>query len=232
MALVQFGAGVLDMRGSIGGTVYSKNRSGNYVRARTTPVNPNTARQQVMKTLTANNAQHWSGTLTIAQRAAWEVYAQAIVFTNKLGEQIKLTGFNHFMRSNATRRQVGIPRVLDAPIILNLPGEDSAFAGVIDEATQQIAVTFDDTLPWVDQDDAGLAVYMSMPQGAGTTFIKGPWRLAGVILGDSVTAPTTPQNIAVPFPVGVGQVIAVRARITEEDGRLSGLFQQQSIVAA
>lgn len=51
MALVQFGGGILDARGSIGGQVFSKNRFGNYMRARITPVNPNSARQAVVRAI-------------------------------------------------------------------------------------------------------------------------------------------------------------------------------------
>ncbi|GAI27992.1 unnamed protein product, partial [marine sediment metagenome] len=49
MALVQYGGGVLDARGSIGGQVHSKNRFGSYIRARTTPVNPQTNRQDAVR---------------------------------------------------------------------------------------------------------------------------------------------------------------------------------------
>lgn len=232
MALCKFGGGVTDIRGSIGGTVFSRNRSGNYMRARTTPVNPSSQRQSTMRAIIASLAQAWGNVLTSAQRDAWEVYANAITFTNKLGEQIKLTGFNHYIRSNSFIEQNGNVRVDDGPTVLTLPGEDSIFAAVVDEATQMIAVTFDDTLDWVGQDNGLLGVYMSSPQSAGTTFIQGPWRLAGTINGDSTTPPTSPTDIAVPFPVGQGQIIGVRARLVEEDGRLSDHFLSQSSVTA
>ena len=93
MALVQFGGGVMDIRGSIGGQVFSKNRFGNYIRARITPVDPKSAGQTFMRTVMAGNAIKWHDALTQANRDAWEVYANSIVTTNKLGAAIKLTGF-------------------------------------------------------------------------------------------------------------------------------------------
>ena len=98
--LVQYGGGVLDARGSIGGQTASRNRFGNYLRARTTPVNPRSSKQNKVRAVVQYLAQYWSNTLTQAQRDGWEVYAAAITRTNKLGAQIKLTGFNHFIRSN------------------------------------------------------------------------------------------------------------------------------------
>ena len=232
MASIRLGAGITGISGSIGGTTFGHNRFGAYMRARTTPVNPNTFRQSRMRSFVADVSAAWGGALTVFQRAAWEVYAASLVSTNRLGEQIKLTGFNHYIRSNTFRLQNVLTRIDDAPTILTLPGEDTVFLAVVDEANQEISVTFDETRTWVDQDNGGMGIYMSKPQGVGTTFITGPWKKAGTIVGDSTTPPTGPQTFTAPFPVAVGQVIAVRARITEEDGRLSDLFRDTNTVTA
>ena len=232
MAIVQYGGGILDARGSIGGQVHSKNRFGNYIRARTTPVNPQSQRQNTIRAIVGFLANTWSAFLTQLQRDGWEVYADAIVRTNKVGAAIKLTGFNHYIRSNSVRVQSGNPVISNAPTTLNLPPEDPAMIGTVSEATQLISVAFDDTFDWVDQDEGAMYVFMSAPKNTGVNFIGGPFRLAGVIQGDSTTPPTTPTTIAVPFPVAETQEIVVRARIGEEDGRLSDLFRSQSSVTA
>lgn len=232
MALVRYGGGVLAMSGSVGGQVHSRNRFGNYIRARTTPVNPSSSRQQFMRAITGFLAPGWGGNLTQILRDAWEVYADAITFTNKLGEQVKLTGFNHYMRTNSFALQNSSPVLFAAPTILTLAPQDALFAAVVDEAGQEISVTFDDTMDWVDQDNGMMGVYMSTPVGAGRKFIGGPWRLAGTINGDSTTPPTTPTVLSVPFPVAQNQIVEVRARILEEDGRLSDLFRHTSSVTA
>jgi len=232
MALILTGGGVLAISGKIAGQVFSRNRSGPYIRAIGVPVDPSTARQNLMRTIIAGSAPRWLTVLTQAQRDAWDVYANSIVTTNRLGAAIKLTGFNHYIRSRSFLRQNGIAGVDTGPVILNLPGGDALFDAVVDEAGQQLSVTFDDTLAWVDQDGGAMGVYMSAPQPVGSKFIKGPWRLAGTILGDSTTAPTTPATLAVPFPVAVGQRVGFRARIVEEDGRLSGHFQSDVAITA
>lgn len=230
--LIQYGAGVLDARGSIGGQTFSRNRYGAYARARTTPVNPNSSRQVQVRAFISALASAWSATLTAAQRLEWEVYADAISMTNRLGQSIKLTGFNHFVRGNAARLQCGFSQVAAGPTELALPPADATFAVAISEATQLITVTFDDTADWCDEDDAAMSIAMSSPRGGGVSYLNGPFRFADSIDGDSVTPPSTGDTVAVPFPVAEGQVVAVRARIMRADGRLSSPFRLVAAVAA
>lgn len=232
MALIQYGGGILDARGSIGGQVHSKNRYGSYIRARTTPVNPQSARQNKIRSVIQSLSQAWSNTLTQLQRDAWEVYAAAITRSNKLGAQIKLTGFNMFIRSNAPRSQSDDGVVVAGPTTLTLPPSDPVFACEVDEAGQEISVTFDPLLAWNIIDDGFMYISMSIPKAAGTNFIGGPFRLAGAIDGDTASPPTSPQVLSVPFPVAEGQAVVCKARISEVDGRLSDFFRHQSTVVA
>lgn len=230
--LVQYGGGILDARGSIGGQTASRNRSGNYLRARTTPVNPRSSKQNKVRSVVQFLAQYWSNTLTQLQRDGWEVYAAAITRANKLGSQIKLTGFNHFIRSNAPLLQSDKTIVAAPPTTLTLPPGDPLFACTVDEAAQQISVVFDATAAWNTQTGGFLIVSMSIPKAAGNAFIGGPMRLADVLVGIDPGGVASPQVMAVPFPVAEGQEILCSARIAELDGRLSDIFRHQSSVTA
>lgn len=232
MAIFSPAGGIGAISGSVGGNVFSHNRFGQYMRLRSIPVNPQSQRQNKIRAAIQSLSAAWSGVLTAAQRAAWELYAANISRTNAVGGAIKLTGFNHYIRANSVRVQSDLAEVDDGPTTLTLPGADPIMVGTVDEAGQQISVAFDDTLDWVDQDDGHLLIFMSQPKAAGVKFVGGPFRLAGTIDGDSTTPPTSPTVLAAPFPVTEGQVIVVRARISEEDGRLSDLFRSQSAVAA
>ena len=232
MALVRLGGGVHDIRGSIGGTVFSKNASGNYIRSRITPVNPNTARQNAIRVAVQSLAPQWSGVLSPAERAGWAVYAANIVRTNKLGGVINLSGYNHFIRGNSIRVQNGDPVVTAFPTDLTLPPGDPLFAVEVDATNQQLSVTFDPALAWSITDDGFMYIYMSLPKAAGVNFIGGPFRLAGAIDGDTASPPTSPQIIPAPFTVAEGQQIACRARISEPDSRLSDYFLSRSAVVA
>lgn len=230
MALVGFAGGVGNISGSIGDTTFSRNRFGPYIRRRAIPVNPRSARQNVVRNAVQTLAQLWASIVTSAQRAAWEVYADSIIVTNRIGAQTKLTGFNHYIRSNAVMLQAGGIRVDIGPTTLSLPPTDPTFAVVVDEATQQISVTFDNTQPWANDDNGFMNIQMSQPHGAAVNFINGPFRHAGAIVGDGTTPPTSPTVFATPFPVGELQQTVVQARVLEEDGRLSELFRDQTSV--
>lgn len=230
--LVKYGGGILDARGSIGGQTHSRNRYGAYVRARTTPVNPNSQRQSEVRALNALVTSRWLAALTIAQRAAWGVFASNVPAKNKLGEVINLSGFNQFVKSNIVSANSGLPFIDDAPIIFTLPGEDPTFEASFDAGTGKVSVVFDDTRDWLDEDEAAMIVQVGIPVNASVEFFNGPWRHAGSIDGDSVAAPTTPDaTIDIPFEVGDDQKCFARAKILRADGRVSDWFRASDIVA-
>lgn len=232
MALVKYGGGIVQMAGSIAGNVYARNRSGNYARARTTPVNPNTSNQQSARNAVSAAVSRWSNSLTAAQRTAWNLYASNVAMLNRLGESINLSGFNHYVRSNSLLLRNGETPVDAGPTTFELPETDSLFAVTGSEATQLISVAFDDTLTWLDEDGGFMMVFMGMPQNAQVNFFAGPWNLAGVIDGDSGTPPTTPQTFTAPRVITEGQRVWVYARIVRADGRVSTKFRSDFFAAA
>ena len=230
--LVRYGGGVLDASGSVGGQTHARNRFGPYVRARTKPVNPNTARQQAVRAAIANLADRWSQILTAAQRVAWNLYANSVVMKNRLGQDIHLTGFNHYIRSNSLLIQVGGTLVDDGPTVFELPTKDPTLAITASEGTQLVSVAFDDTMAWLDLDEAYLHVKLGQPQNPQRYYFNGPWRYMDNIPGDSGTPPTTPATMAVPFVISELQRLWAEARIILPDGRVSEPFQAYCFCAA
>jgi len=218
--------------GALGNYVLSHNRYGYYLRNRVVPTNPSSIRQQEIRTALGEMSQRWSTVLTPGQRDAWEVYAANIAVTNRIGQVIYLTGHAMYVACNSARVYAGLDVVDDGPTTLTRPDADSGFGATGSEATQQISVAFDDTRDWASEDGAAMVVQMSQPTGVGTSYNQGPYRHAGVILGDAASPPTSPQLIAVPFPVAENQLVSVQARITRADGRLSQPFRDSLIVAA
>jgi len=233
MALVKLGGGITDIVGSIGGITYARGRYGIYQRARIKGVNPKTGRQSAIRAVVADVASYWSDTLTDIQRAAWAVFAAAVPAKNKLGETIYLSGFNQFVKSNIALVNGGKAIVATAPIVMELPGEDTSFAATVDAGTGLITLTFDDTKEWLDEDEAQLIIQMGLPRAPGVNFFGGPWRHVGTLDGDSVSAVTSPDStLSVPYSVGDGQKVWIRAKIQRADGRLSDWFRSDSIVAS
>jgi hypothetical protein len=116
MAKVNFGTIANDARGKINGTVYSKNKSGAYVRKKVTPANPRTVAQSLVRASFGGLSQAWSGTLTAAQRAAWIAYAATYPRLDIFGASITLSGLNMYISLNAALLNVGEPsQVLPPP---------------------------------------------------------------------------------------------------------------------
>jgi len=217
--------------GRIGGLVASHNRGGAYFRAAVMPVNPGTVYQEAVRNIVGQLAVLWSDTLTEAQRAGWVNYANNVPVTNRIGDARYLTGLNMYTRCNTARVQAAMDRIDDAPVIFNL-GSYTAPSFAASEATQLISVTFDDTDEWCDLDGAAMLVYASRAISPSIEYFKGPYRLAGAILGDSGTPPTSPQTIALPFAAAEDQRLFFRANVTQDDGRYGEPFRGQCDCAA
>lgn len=232
MALIKFGGGITEMRGSIAGNVYSRNRYGAYARARTVPINPNTALQQAVRATLAVLTVRWSQTLTAVQRTAWNLYAANVTMTNKLGEAINLSGFNHYIRSNLEFRNRLAGNTDAGPTVFEIPDADPTFAVTASEATQQLTFTFDNTLNWANETGAAMFLYQGSPQNAQRNFFGGPWQYVDRILGDVAVPPVSPLPFAVSFPIAEGQHQWVYARIRRVDGRLSQPFRADVLTGA
>jgi len=232
MALIKYGGGIVQMSGSIAGNTYARNRYGNYCRARTKPTNPNTTRQQAVRDAVAFLVERWAAVLTSAQRAAWALYGTNVAMKNKLGESVKLSGINHYVRSNAHLARQGGTIVDAGPVIFELPEKDPTLGVTASEATQQLSVSFDDGFDWCSEDDAWMIIYQGQPQNPQRNFFNGPWRKIAQYAGNSGTPITSPQLSGVQFAISEGQRQWIYARILRADGRLSESMRVDCFVAA
>lgn len=229
MALVKLGPMVTEARGSIGGTVFARNRGGAYIRARTVGVNPQTTRQTAIRALLGDLASYWSSTLTAAQRAAWNLYAANVPLINSLGEPRNVSGQNMFIRTNSLVQDCGGALLTAAPTIFTV-GPTVTPAITVDAA----ADTFDVTgLGGFTNPAAGTYFLWSVgrPQNAGVNFYKAPFQKA---YGDLVVTPGNPPPIAdidLPYPVAAGQSLFIRSIAVTIDGRVGVPVIQRFLVA-
>lgn len=220
-----------EARGSQGGTTASRNRYGQYLRARVVPVQPNTFPQAGARARFAGATERWR-TLTDAERTAWESYAAATPVVNKLGQVVYLTGHAMYVQTQAMRRQVqGLSYEDAAP---TTPGRRdlSVAALTIDTSDQSMSFVFDDTASWVDVDATALKVHVGRPQSAGVNYFRGPYRYHGAVLGNTGTPPTSPAAL----PDYDFQALSTEAHIfffaqlVDEANKLSNLFYGQATV--
>lgn len=101
MAIIQLGVTLSEMSGALGNVVALKlPNSGNVLRERITPFNPNTSFQQDARSNLADAARYWGDTLTQAQRDGWDTYADSNPVPGKFGGTVKLSGADWFARCN------------------------------------------------------------------------------------------------------------------------------------
>lgn len=220
------------MSGSLGGNCFARNRFGNYVRTKTKPVNPNTNSQQQVRDALAALTEDWETELDAAQRISWASYAGSIPMKNRLGETIYLTGFNHFIRSNAELlRHKGV-FIEPGPTTLSLPTKDTLFACTGGVAAAVISVVFDPAQTWNTVTGGHMWIYVGKPRKSTRNFFAGPWKFGKVLDGNTGTPLTSPQTFASPYPLILGQLISCYARIQTSDGRISEAFVSTFTVAA
>jgi hypothetical protein len=198
--------------GSVGGLTYTRTASGMTLRARSMPVNPSTARQQVVRDAVASLSTRWSTTLTENRREQWSLYAKNVGVKNALGDTIHLSGISMFVRCNTPRVQAGLTPVDDGPAIFQLGDPPTEL-----EITQAATTPFAVTASWVHSGVPGtLLMYVSQAKSPSINFFKGPYQFNG-----SDDAGEGGLEL-VPNPTWVqGQKIFARARISYADGRLS-----------
>jgi len=229
MALIRFPEGQ-QRSGSSGGTVFSHNRYGAYIRPRSIPVNPNTDRQAVVRNAVKSLTIRWAIVLTQLQRDAWDLYAELTPWTNKFGDTVYLTGLNHYVRCNTPRVQWVIAPIDAAPTYFNLGAPDTNLSATASEATQQLTVDGDPAGYWIGEPDAWYFIAMGVPQNPGIKFFDGPWRQISALPGQG--PPPFPAIIDTAWPFAEGQRIWVQTRVARGDGRLSTFARYNFLTAA
>lgn len=233
MALVRFGGGVIQMSGSIAGNTYARNRYGNYVRSRTKPVNPDSERQNLVRSVIAYLTEYWAETLDAAKRDAWNAYADGVVMKNKLGEAIKLSGFNHFIRSNANVCRRGETIYDAAPTDNTLPDQDPSLRITTEVHEQRFNIYFDADMAWTEEPTGWMWILQGMPQNPQRNFFGGPYRgmkdKNGEVNNGGLASPERCSNLWV---VAEGQKVWYKIRLQRADGRITEPWTVVSTVVA
>ena len=196
------------LRGSIGDNTFSHNRGGDYVRRRTSPTNPNSTRQQTMRTFLGTLAALWSSTLTPAERGQWDTWAGLQAKEGPLGNSINLTGINAYVWLNAHLLDAGDARI-DAPPVVVAP------TGLLTLSVDVSAITTADvtfTGTPLAANHKGV-LFMSLPQsGAAQPNFK-----QCRIVGYSAAAQASPWAATLPFSVISGQTVVFFAGIMDDE---------------
>ena len=225
MALIKFSAAIVDARGSIAGTTFSRNKSGAYIRARVKPVNPKSPRQELTRTIVSYLAELWHDPSMDVRRAGWETYAAAVAMKNGLAETIHLSGYNHFLRSNAPKLMIGLSEKLGAPDILSLPEKDQTVVCTEESIADQTFTLTCSVNGWAANGDPKyyIFLYQGQPQLISRQTFHGPWRYMKFFDAASGGAGTT--TVAAAYAFAERQKVWFQARLLTVSGRLSEPWQ-------
>lgn len=230
MAKLRMGPIASDIRNSIGGTTFSRNRGGSYARGRVTPLNPRSSRQTVVRAAFGSNAKAWSGLLDAAQRQAWTFFAQANPAVDVFGASIVLSGIAMYQRLNQVLSNVPAPNISNAPSDLSVPALATVTSLASDSAGQTVAFQTD-----VQAVTAGVKYYLSAtrplppgrsPQKSDFRYLKS---VAATAAGNDLDI--TAEYLAAFGPILPGQVIGgLAATVNTASGALTPGLAFDSVV--
>lgn len=198
MSKLKFGAIIVDGRGKLGGQVYSKARSGNTLRNKVTPSNPQTTAQTGIRTRLATFAQGWRA-LTQDQRNAWNAAVGNFASTNIFGQIRNPSGINLYTMLNANLAEIGIaaitvpplPGTVTGPLTLTLAGDQSA---------QTLSLAY--TATPVPANNKWL-IRATPQMSPGVSFMKGKYKNLAVL----AAAAASPANIAAAYIAKFGALV-------------------------
>lgn len=195
--------------GSIGGSTYSHNRYGPYIRRRAIPTTSTTADALAAKARLGTASADWQN-LTNAQRAAWLSYAQTNPVTDTLGNPQVLTGHQLYISLNTRIARAGdtaisLPPVDPAPdSLVSLSLNLDIGAGAFDATYTSTPLGADDRL-WLR------ACVLDSP---GITFVENLLKLVSSTAKAQASPYDFQADIEARFgTLSVNQVVVVQASV-------------------
>lgn len=178
--------------GSYQGMTASRNRFGQYMRTRASPVQPRTTAQLNQRARMTTNAAAWRA-LTDAQRAGWLSLGLSLTRTDALGSTYTMNGFMAYCSVNNNKLDAGDAAVSDAPTIVT-PADIATATVTLTGIAFSVAYTAT-PLPAATR----LFIWVS-PQRSAGRFFNGDYRLLTV----TAAAAASPANILAAYTAKFG----------------------------
>lgn len=116
----KFGLIVTDGYGKLGGQVFTKNRFGNMIKTKVTPINHQTARQSFVRNNHRTVALAWSS-LSESERREWIKESENYPIKDGFGDVHYLSGFGLFTKFNMVRLNLGESLLNIPPVLFSFP---------------------------------------------------------------------------------------------------------------
>lgn len=126
MARVQYGGGVSEFRGSIAGTTFSKNKSGNIARTRRVCTQAMSIKQQDPLAVTSSLIQIWQN-LNPYYIGLWNAFAALHPRIDMFGRTKTLSGYQFYLATNSNLILAGQSVITSPPADYTLPSVISGY---------------------------------------------------------------------------------------------------------
>jgi hypothetical protein len=226
---------ISEARKSQGAQTWSKNRAGNYTKAKPIPAQPRTDKQQARRAEFTAGSQAWRG-LTDTQRAAWQALANQIVLTDSLGQTSVPSGHQLWMRcylNLATASATINPAApLTPPSIPSTTGVtiDATAAGTGSDLGKINVASLDENA------DFGWCIRATAAYSAGKTFVsQSRYRvLSAGEPGDSIPSNTDLGTAYATIfgPLTAGSKMSFQVLYVDVSGIAGAVSQSTTIVGA
>lgn len=202
MAKIRTGSLVSDVRGSQGGTVFSRNKGGAYTRDRVAPTNVSSDARTRQRNIFSANSKAWGGTLTEDERGAWTVFALANPVTDVFGASILLSGIAMYQRLNSILQTIEEDTIDLPPTDLTVTPNALALGLTVSTTGPVMTV---ETVTQVLNADTVYYVWVTAPMSPGRTPQNSQFRYLGAY---ESTATEEALNIAGLFIPKFGTPVA------------------------
>ncbi len=202
-----------EIRGSVNGVTYARNRYGLYARAKASPVQPRTPAQSERRAQLTVLSQRWR-TLPEGNRAEWRALADELTRSDSVGMTYRLSGLQAYLQVNLWRALLGLTPLDNAPPQLDAPSPVSITAVAYDRQDELLSITFTPS-PY----RGALAFWATAPFSRGINFVApSRYRIVEVVkpttFGGTITAP---RNIAgayeVKFRIPIDELLGKRIAV-------------------
>ena len=113
--MAKLGSGIVDIRGQIGGVVFTKDKSCLHINATGRYIQRKSTLTVKRRTAYRTAVNFWNNSVSDTEKQLWKIYANHHLITNKVGEPKTPTAYNSFMKINIYRGYNEVPLITTQP---------------------------------------------------------------------------------------------------------------------
>jgi hypothetical protein len=202
-----------EIRGSVNGVTYSRNRYGLYARSKASPVQPRTPAQAQRRAQLTVLSQRWR-TLSENIRAEWRALADELTRSDALGLTYRLSGLQAYLQFNLWRALLGIAPQDNPPPQLDAPNPITIGNVVYNAQNESLDIVFTPT-PYA----GALAIWATAPFSRGINFVApSRYRIIAVrrpaAFGGNLTSPQPiAEDYTAKFGINIPELVGKRIAV-------------------